>query len=324
MSDSGIVNILGGANVNTVDTTNGGGVYVDGTAVDMTFQSVSSTNSMDYGIFVGLGATGSFTVTGLGNDVADKGSGGTIDNATMDGVNISGLDTVSLTSMTVTNAGLNGVFLDGILTTALIDNFTVDTVGGDGIFAQNFNGTSQLQVTGSMVANAVNGIFAQIFGDSATATIDNNMVTGTSATGIHLSSLLSDGPFLITGNMVTGPGGQDGIVVVGLTPTTTGNLTVADNTIDQVVNGITIFNVVNSTVDLTGNTIGATGTGLTIIDGTGSSFTVGGTVAGTSIFGVRAVNTAGPDMTVTFDGLEVTAAGGVGISLLTDGVGEIS
>ena len=69
--NSGTVNVTGGANVNTIDTANASAILSSGTLVDMTFQSVSSTNAPANGILI-TGMGGSFTVTGLGNAPGDS------------------------------------------------------------------------------------------------------------------------------------------------------------------------------------------------------------------------------------------------------------
>ncbi len=209
-------------------------------------------------------------------------------------------------------------------TSAILDNLTVDLSGDDGVAATNFTGMSQFQVLNSTIGASVSGISAGNFGGTASVLIQDNTITGVTSFGVTLVGMLTDGTIEIDGNTIVGAAATAGVGVTTLTPMGAGSLRITGNTVSQVDAGIVLIQVTDSDVRVTGNMIDAASIGILIVDGAGSTFTVGGDITGTATAGVEVINTLGPGTSIAFNGLRVNAAGGVGIRLVTDNLGDLT
>ena len=128
--------------VNTIDTTTGRGIHIDGTtigAADFTLQSLNTNGAINGIRLENTGTSGGLIITGTGaND-----SGGNIQNSTADGIFLNNTISVSLTDMQVNSSTtshinattVNGLTLDGV------DFFT------SGFHGINGNGVTALNMT---------------------------------------------------------------------------------------------------------------------------------------------------------------------------------
>ena len=134
---------------NTINTTTGTAIDLDGTTIGstgVTFQSISS-NGATNGINLDGVTGGKFVVTGTGT----VGSGGLIRNTSGTGININNSTGVSLSGLDIQN------------------------VSGEGISVMNSSGASSVLVNGSNVLDpSGNGVLADASGGTLNLTLTNN------------------------------------------------------------------------------------------------------------------------------------------------------
>ena len=145
-SSGGTLDVTG---TNTINTTTGTAIDLDGTTIGstgVTFQSISS-NGATNGINLDGVTGGKFVVTGTGT----VGSGGLIRNTSGTGININNSTGVSLSGLDIQN------------------------VSGEGISVMNSSGASSVLVNGSNVLDpSGNGVLADASGGTLNLTLTNN------------------------------------------------------------------------------------------------------------------------------------------------------
>lgn len=158
---------LATTNPATVNTANGSALFLDPLTVNMTFDSVSSTNSGTNGVWLD-GVSGNFTVNG---------------------------------TTTSTNAGGHGILIENSEGTFNFNDIDVNTPGADGIHINNtpaatinFNGTTTIQSTtgdGIDLSSAGGGV-----------TFGTTNISGAGADGINLTN--ATGSYAFGGTTING------------------------------------------------------------------------------------------------------------------------
>jgi len=233
VSNAGTLNISGA--VNSITTTTGAAVDVDNTAVNLTFASLSSTNSGARGIDLGT-VSGRFTVTGMT----------TVDGAAGEAiriVNVSGAgSSLTFGDVDVLNRNSTGIFMDTVAGTAQFGIATIPnplSAGGYGIRLED----SSADVT---FATATISDANQTIAETLDPTTDLPLNEGN---GDAIFLINNTGSFTLNGGTLSSPDGE------GVDARYTPNLSLTNVTISNPVgNGIRGVNL-SGTSTLTNVTV---------------------------------------------------------------------
>ena len=331
--------------VNTIVTTTGRGVDIDGTtigAAGLTFQSVD-VDGAAVGIDIsGAGSTGFFTVTGTGTTDA---SGGTIQNTTQNGVLIANTDNITLTNMTLANAandgggagscsetvftGCNAAVELNTVSTIDITNMSISTSEDHGIFGQTVTDfdISDTDITGlgADVDTNEHAIFIRdLLGTSAagTASVFDNLTIDDaqdSAILIQNSTATAAGnaanPDLLTiSNSTITDAGDSGVNVQTIAANGNLDLVATGNTITNTVDGVDVEAVAG---DMQATVGGAGALANTFSAGTGGEMINAILFSANAANGDATVDATATNNTITLDSTTGAVSGlnGVGASV---------
>ncbi len=322
----GTVNVSGAGN--SINSTNGQAVDLNGITSGITFDSVTSNVSGAEGIDID-DTTGSFTVSGLTD----------IDNSTTDGINVaSSAATVSFNSLDIDNTGGDGIELNnnsgsfsvsGNTDVNNASSFGINIQGGTGGFSfagvdinnRNsagivVNGGNQTGSFGATSIDNPNTSATSAIGiDNTTGgsvtftsvTIDNN---GANSSGVALSG--NAGAVDIQGGSITGANGAAFSVASG-----SGNVDYDGSITNTAGRSVQILNNTGGTINVTGN-INDTGTGINVAGNSGGTTVTFSGASKTINTGTNTAvtlnNNTGVTINFTGGGLDIDTTTGTGFT----------
>jgi hypothetical protein len=288
-SANGVASAPTGVGVSVTNATIG--------AANLTFTSVSSSNTANGILLNNTGTSGGLVVTGTG----PAGSGGTILNTTSDSILLNSTGGVSLSGMKVLGSSESGV-LGTNVTGLSFNNVQLTNNGNDsadeGIKVTNLWGTSSwtnVQVSGS----AHNHVFI----DNTSGTLTSLNVSGSSfsntgAFGANGFLLQARGTAVVTSVVVNGStfanAASAAVLIQSQNTAVINGATVSGNTITANGQGLNFTQANSASLKFSALTNTLTGTGSHAINAFSSSASTSGTLTGT-IQGNQIGNAGVPD-----------------------------
>ena len=290
---------------NFVNATGGAALNLNSAIVDLTFDTLASTNSTHSGLYLG-------NVTGTGTSPAGRAL--TVNGAT-----------------TVTNAGADGIYIGGLTggSSVQFSDVTVDGANGTGFVSQANSGS--ITATGPVSIEDTTGYGVLVAGGSGNVNFDSTLdVTNAGADGIYVVS--HDGNLTVAGKTIVdnatdiglyisgGNGDMSfadvdvlnrnsvGIIVTGTAGTVEFGDTLVDTPLSGAFDGVQVIGVTD-TVTFDSLTINdSDGMGMLLIGNTGNVTVTGPTVVSNSA--MTGILVSGSNGDTSFNGgLQITTNG---------------